>query len=164
MVIARLESLIAGADMDDAVCRAAAYAEAGADALLIHSKRQTPDEIQGFCKRMRQTKYRLPILAVPTTYCATTSQTLQDMGISGVIYANQAMRVSVSAITRLLAGLSRDGSTAAVEPDMTPVTELFALVEDESLGDRPWTGYAEESVRRADVALKNTSVTRTAEA
>lgn len=162
MVIARLESLIAGADMDDAVRRAAAYAEAGADALLIHSKQRTAVEIQGFCERMRETKYRLPILAVPTTYSATSSRALQEIGVSGVIYANQPMRASVSAMKRLLADLSREGSTEAMEPEMAPVSELFALVEEKGLDGTPWAAYAEESVRRAETALDDIRVTGTA--
>jgi phosphoenolpyruvate phosphomutase len=164
MVIARLESLIAGTDMDDAVHRAAAYAEAGADALLIHSKRPTPHEIEQFCAHMRETKYRLPILAVPTTYCATSSRALAAMGVSAVIYANQAMRASVSAMVQMLNDLSREDSTVALEERITPVKELFALVEDETLGDSPWVQYAEESLRRATLALDGIRVTRTTSA
>lgn len=160
VVIARLESLIAGVGMKDALRRAAAYAEAGADALLIHSRQTSPDEIEQFCAHMRQTKYRLPILAVPTTYCTTGAQTLAAMGVSAVIYANQAMRASVAAMTQLLDDLSRDGSTAALEERIAPVKELFALVEDETLGDSPWVQYAEESLRRADAALDGIRVTR----
>jgi phosphoenolpyruvate phosphomutase len=164
IVIARLESLIAGVGMKDALRRAAAYAEAGADALLIHSRESTPHEIDQFCAHMRQTKYRLPILAVPTTYCRTDSRALAAMGVSAVIYANQAMRASVAAMTQMLSDLSRDGSTAALEEHIAPVKELFALVEDETIGDSPWVQYAEESLRRADVALDGIRVTRTASA
>jgi hypothetical protein len=74
------------------------------------------------------------------------------------------MRASVAAMTQMLNNLDRDGSTAALEAQIAPVKDLFALVEDDAIGDRPWGEYAEEALRRADAALSGIRVTRTTNA
>jgi phosphoenolpyruvate phosphomutase len=135
VVIARLESLIAGESMHDAVSRALLYAKAGADAILIHSRLKTPEEIGGFCAQSRAAGLDLPLFAVPTTYYRTSAQELFGMGITGVIYANQLIRGSVSAMRRVLSGLADKGSTSAVEPEIATIGELFDLVNTDEITD-----------------------------
>ncbi|GAA0549521.1 hypothetical protein GCM10010172_34450 [Paractinoplanes ferrugineus] len=141
MVIARLESLIAGAGMDDALSRAELYHEAGADALLIHSRAAHAGEIRGFCERWQQTGRGAPVFCVPTTYADVTARELSAMGISGIIYANQAIRASTKAVTETLASIAKHDSSAEVESSMTTLGELFELVGmNDVLGDTPWEG------------------------
>ena len=88
MIIARIESLITGAGVDDAIERAKAYIEAGADGIMIHSKDKNIDEIREFCNQYSNLNYKVPLVAVPTSYCHVTEDELMEMGIKIVIYAN----------------------------------------------------------------------------
>jgi phosphoenolpyruvate phosphomutase len=124
LVIARTESFIAGRDLDEALTRAHAYADAGADALLIHSKQREPDEVFDFA---RAWKNRLPLVAVPTTYFRTRTRDFEQVGIKAVIYANHAMRAAVKAMTETLAAIHMTGSTESIENQIAPVSELFDL-------------------------------------
>ena len=139
VVVARIESLIVGAPMSDALARAERYHDAGADAILIHSRSASPDEIQEFCAAWQGTGRKLPVFAIPTTYYNVTSQQLADMGIAGVIYANQTIRVAARALQDLLVTLSERGSSASAEPSMTALGDLFDLVGTNAMiGDQPW--------------------------
>jgi phosphoenolpyruvate phosphomutase len=125
VVIARVEALIAGLDVDCALERACAYADAGADAILIHSKARTPDEILSF---INQWDGRAPLVLVPTTYPSLGLETLEALEkVRIVIYANQALRAGISAMRTVLATIRRTGSTIAVENGIAPVREVFAL-------------------------------------
>jgi phosphoenolpyruvate phosphomutase len=135
MMIARLESLIAGVGMADAVERALLYARAGADAILIHSKRNTSEEIAQFAERSREAGLALPLFAVPTTYHTATVQQLHALGITGMIYANQLIRGSVTAMEKVLRSLADTGRTSASEQEIASVKELFDLVDTDSLDD-----------------------------
>jgi phosphoenolpyruvate phosphomutase len=138
MVIARLESLIAGSTMEDAMERARLYADAGADALLIHSKRDTPDEVRKFCALAAADGIGLPIFVVPTTYHSVTASELHSMGVSGIIYANQLIRSSVKAMREVLELLAAEGRTTGTEGTIATVKELFDLVDTDALEtDRP---------------------------
>lgn len=131
-VIARLESLIVGAGLDDAVRRACSYRDAGADALLIHSKASTAHEIRDFCLEAQLAGIRLPILAIPTTYHSVTAVELARLGVSGVVYANQLLRASIAAMEHVLRALDEHDSTSPVEPGIVPMDELFALIDRDS--------------------------------
>ena len=91
MIAARCESLILGHGQEEALRRAGAYVEAGADAILIHSKSQSPDEVFAFCERYRESRelFLVPLIVVPSTYAQVTERELRDRGIRMVIYANQ---------------------------------------------------------------------------
>ena len=141
MVIARLESLIAGAGMEDAMTRAELYCQAGADALLIHSRLADSSEVAEFCSAHHERAPHVPIFTVPTTYYRTSGTQLSDLGAAGAIYANQVIRAAVSGIQRMLDSLITTDSTAAMEKDITAVSELFDLVGVGNLiGDEPWDG------------------------
>lgn len=124
VVIARTEAFIAGEGLEIALERAHAYAEAGADAILIHSKESTAGEIASF---MEQWTLPTPIVAVPTTYSSTTVQDLHKLGVKVVIYANQGLRAAVKAIQSALLGIIESGHAFGIEEQMVSVQEIFAL-------------------------------------
>jgi phosphoenolpyruvate phosphomutase len=148
VVIARLESLIAGAGMDDAMSRAERYHDAGADAVLIHSRASDAGEIGEFCARWQQTGRQVPVLCVPTTYAGVTARELGEMGISGVIYANQAIRASTKAVIEVLAAIAKHDSSSPIESSLTSLSELFELTGmNDVLDDTPWQGVAGSASR-----------------
>ena len=124
VVIARTESLIAGLTVDDALERAHAYVDAGADAVLIHSKSTRPDEVIDFGRRWGG---RAPLVAVPTTYFQVTQTQLADAGITTVIYANQAIRASVHAMRHVLATIDGNETGSVVESAISTMADLFEL-------------------------------------
>lgn len=124
MVIARIEALIAGWGMEEALKRAHAYTEAGADGLVIHSKTNTPDEIFEFAKRYQG---GLPLVAIPTMYYNVTADQLASQGFKIVIYANQGLRASIRAMQEVFKSIHETGSTAAVEDRITSMKEVFEL-------------------------------------
>ena len=94
MIIARIESLILGKTVEDALARANAYSKAGADAILIHSKEKSPSEIFKFTKKWNKSKNFKPIVVVPSTYSTTKEKELSKNGVKIVIYANHLLRAS----------------------------------------------------------------------
>ena len=123
-IVARVEALIAGWGMDEALRRAEAYREAGADAILIHSKKDSADEITGFCEAWEN---RAPVVIVPTMYHRTPTQSFRDAGVSMVIWANHNMRAAVSAMRQVSKAIRESESLVAVEDEIAPVREVFAL-------------------------------------
>ena len=125
VVIARTEALIAGLGLDEALRRGAAYAEAGADLLLVHSKQKTPDEIVAFTERWPGT---IPITLVPTAYPDLTEEKIRALGkISIVIYANHAIRAAVTAMREAFAQIRRDGGIHNVDRQIASVEDIFDL-------------------------------------
>lgn len=124
MVIARVESLIAGKGIDDAVNRANAYVKAGADAILIHSKKDTPQEIFEFCQSF---KANVPIVVVPTTYYKVTSQELSEAGINAIIYANHGIRSAYSAMKKSFLSILEKDSTMEIEQNIASMQSIFEL-------------------------------------
>ncbi|MFN8429645.1 MAG: phosphoenolpyruvate mutase [Spirosomataceae bacterium] len=100
MIIARIESLILGKGLGDAILRAKAYIKAGADGIMIHSREKTFDEIKNFCDEYNKFETRVPLVAVPSSYDQTYEQELIDAGINIVIYANQLLRSSYPAMLK----------------------------------------------------------------
>ena len=123
-IVARIEALIAGWGMDEALRRAEAYHAAGADAVLIHSKKESADEITGFCASWGE---RAPVVIVPTMYHRTPTQTFRDAGVSMVIWANHNMRAAVSAMRQVSRAVRESESLAGVEGEIAPVREVFEL-------------------------------------
>ena len=124
VVVARTEALIAGLGLAEALARAEAYVDAGADAVLVHSKAPTFDEVARF---LRGWSRRVPVLCVPTTYAATPPETFAAAGVSGVIWANQLMRAAVDAMQRTAREIVRARNAAGVEHRIAPVPELWRL-------------------------------------
>ncbi|MBA2673057.1 MAG: phosphoenolpyruvate mutase [Ramlibacter sp.] len=123
-VIARTETLIAGRGMEEALERAERYREAGADAILIHSKRKTADEVLEFARRWER---RSPLVVVPTMYYRTPASAFRDAGISCVIWANHSLRSSISAMRRTTSAIMRNESVAPIEEDIASLDEVFNL-------------------------------------
>jgi len=124
IIIARVEALISGAGMKEAIKRANAYEHAGADAILIHSKQKTPDEIFEFVDSW---KGSAPIVVVPTTYDSVKISELESHKIKMVIYANQTLRVAHMAMTRLLKELIKADHISDVKDKMSSVQDIFNL-------------------------------------
>jgi phosphoenolpyruvate phosphomutase len=128
VVIARVEALIAGHGVEAAIERASAYAEAGADAILIHSKDKTLTEITDFLDAWHGTGIDKPLVAVPTLFPDYTADELHQKGFSMVILANQPMRAAVKAMEDTLEILDKERKPAAADPSIASVNHIFDLV------------------------------------
>jgi len=126
MIIARVEALIAGLGIDEALKRASAYEKAGADAILIHSKMKTPDEIFNFCDKWNS---EIPLITIPTSYPSVTLKELTEHNVKMVIYANQTLRVAYTAISNLLQQISNAESLDQVKEKISSMEEIFKLQE-----------------------------------
>lgn len=129
MIIARTEALIAGAGVAAALERAHAYADAGADAVLVHSKAHTSAEIEEFMSAWEQ---RVPVVIVPTTYYTWSASHAAAAGVSVVIYANHGLRASVSAMRKAFTRIRNEGTSESLEPEIATVKEIFDLQELDS--------------------------------
>lgn len=126
VVVARLEALIVGAGMAEALHRAECFEASGADVLLVHSRAATPHEVTEFCS---QYAGQLPIVVIPTMYPQTTCDELAAAGVSMVIYANQGMRSAVQAMRKTFHSIIAHGRTLNVEDHLSSVDELLALTD-----------------------------------
>lgn len=123
-VVARVESLIAGWELDEALRRAEAYYSAGADAILMHSKLKTADQILDF---MRAWEHKCPVVIVPTTYYNTPTSAYEEAGVSLVIWANHLLRASIKAMQQTAAQIYQERSLSTVEGQVVTVKEIFRL-------------------------------------
>ena len=132
LIIARLESLIAGAGLEDALARAEQYILAGADGIMVHSNKGEPDEVFAFAEAygpLCQRLGRRPLLmCIPTTYNQVTDEEFASRGFNIVIYANHLLRAAQKAMADTAEQILSTGSTSAVEPDLASLQELFAVV------------------------------------
>ena len=126
LIIARIEALISGLGVKEALKRADAYEAAGADAILIHSKQKTPEEIFEFTDSWKGT---IPIVAIPTTYDSVKLNELQEHKIKMVIYANQTLRVAYTAMENLLKEMMMTEKISDVKQPMSNMNEIFELQE-----------------------------------
>eukprot|EP01135_Chromosphaera_perkinsii_P010634 Nk52_evm34s2192 gene=Nk52_evmTU34s2192 len=129
-VVARVEAFIAGWGLDEAIKRATAYADAGADAILMHSKKADPSDIEAF---MGAWDNRAPVIIVPTKYYTVPTQHFKDIGVSTIIWANHNMRACVSALQQTSKDIFERQSLTGVEPNIAPVKEVFRLQGDAEL-------------------------------
>jgi phosphonopyruvate hydrolase len=128
LVVARTEALIAGLGEDEALRRGAAYVEAGADAVLIHSKQKMPDEILSFCKAWPG---QVPLVLVPTSYPQLSFADVAALGKVGlIICGNHAIRAAVAAMRSTFARIIAEGGIAGVEREIASVADVFALQGD----------------------------------
>lgn len=130
MIIARCESLIAGAGEDDAIARCKAYCEAGADGIMIHSKSKTPDEIVSFVKRFRtEVSADKPIVVVPSTYAQVTEGELAKIGVNIVIYANQLLRAAYPAMKTCAERILNCARAQEASQELCmPIKEIVGLI------------------------------------
>lgn len=123
-VVARVEALIAACGMEEALKRAQAYRDSGADAILIHSKNNNPSEVFEFARAWNR---RAPLIIVPTMYYSTPTQQFRSHGISAVIWANHLLRAATVAMQQTAAAIYKDETPMGVEDRIAPVKEIFRL-------------------------------------
>jgi len=126
LIIARIEALISGLGIKEALKRADAYQAAGADAILIHSKQKTPDEIFEFTDSWKGT---VPIVVVPTTYDNVKLNELIEHKVKMIIYANQTLRASYTAMENLLKEIMSSEKISEIKQPMSNMNEIFELQE-----------------------------------
>jgi len=129
-IVARVEAFIAGWGLDEVLKRSHAYADAGADAILMHSKLADPSEIKLF---MENWNNKTPVIIVPTKYYTTPTDDFRDWGVSTIIWANHNVRASVKAIQDTCATIYNEQSLVNVEPKVVSVKEIFRLQRDHEL-------------------------------
>src|ERR1700753_1091805 len=149
-IVARVEALIAGWGMEEALRRAEAYRRAGADAILIHSKRSKPDEILTFA---REWAGRLPLVIVPTRYYSTPTEVFRKAGISMVIWANHLVRATTAAMQSVAKEIQTNETLVNVEDRVASVNEIFRLqdADEYTAAERLYLSASESS--RAAVVL-----------
>jgi len=123
-VVARVEAFIAGWGLKEALKRAEAYRRAGADAILVHSKKNNPLDIEVF---MKEWGNRHPVVIVPTKYYSTPTDRFRELGISLVIWANHLMRSSIRAMQETANSIARTETLISIEDKIVPVSEIFRL-------------------------------------
>ncbi len=128
MIIARIESLILKNGIDDALRRARAYIEAGTDGVMIHSKEKTPKEIFEFCKEYKKFKYKVPLVAVPSTYSSVKEGELVKAGFRIVIYANQLIRSAYPAMVKVAETILKNGRAQEADKYCLPISEVIKLI------------------------------------
>jgi phosphoenolpyruvate phosphomutase len=122
IVVARTESLVVGSDVREALVRSAAYAEAGADAVFIHSKSRSASEVLQFARAWNS---RVPLIIAPTTYSHINDADIAGLGIKIVIASNQLLRAAMGAMEKIALKILRNRSVALDTPTVDDIFELF---------------------------------------
>ncbi len=130
MIIARIESLILERGMEDALTRAKAFVEAGADGIMIHSRRKEPDEIFEFCDKFREFDKTTPIVVVPTSFNTVTEEELSAHGVNIVIYANQLMRAAFPAMKKTAELILSSHRALEADEMLMPFKEIITLINE----------------------------------
>lgn len=130
MIIARIESLILEKGMEDAMERAGAYVEAGADGIMIHSRREEPDEIVEFCDRFREENRKTPIVVVPSSFNVITEAELAEHGVNIVIYANQLTRSAFPAMQKTAEDILKYHRAKEVDDRLMPIKQIISLIDE----------------------------------
>lgn len=128
MIIARVESLILDKGVDDAMERAEAYLEAGADGIMIHSRQKTPDEIFEFCERYSKLANRKTLVAVPSSYNTVTEEELAARGVNVVIYANHLLRSAYPAMINTAKSILTYQRSAECDKQLLPIKDILDLI------------------------------------
>ena len=130
MIIARIESLILEKGMDDALERAFAYVKAGADGIVIHSRRKEPDEIIEFCDEFRKTDKNTVLVVIPTSFDIITEEELALHGVNIVIYANQLIRSAFPAMKKTAEDILKYHRAKEVDERLMPVKQIITLIDE----------------------------------
>lgn len=130
MIIARIESLILEKGMEDALNRAFAYTEAGADGIMIHSRRKSPDEIVEFCRKFREKDAETPIVVVPTSFNSITEEELAKAGVNIVIYANQLTRSAFPAMQETAVTILKNHRAMEADAKLMPFKDIIRLIDE----------------------------------
>ena len=129
LIIARIESFIFNKGLKDALLRAEMYSKAGADAIMIHSKEKTANEVFKFSKSFIKSKFFKPLVAVPSTYSGTTEDQLKKNGFSIVIYANQMLRASYPAMKNAAIEILKNKRAKEIDKKINPIKEIISLID-----------------------------------
>ena len=129
MVIARIESFILSKGIDDALKRAEIYSKAGADAILIHSKNKSPNEIFRFANKFRKSKNFIPLVSVPSTYSKVYEEDLIKNGFKLVIYANQLLRAAYPAMLNTAKTILENSRAYEADKKITSIEEIISLIK-----------------------------------
>lgn len=129
MIIARIESLILEQGMEDALNRARAYVDAGADGIMIHSRKKEPDEIIQFCDTFRNENKETPIVVVPSSYNTITEEELAAHGVNIVIYANQLTRSAFPAMEQTAIDILKYHRAKEVDDRLMPISQILTLID-----------------------------------
>ena len=130
MIIARIESLILEKGMEDALQRARAFVKAGADGIMIHSRKKDPAEILEFCDRLREEDKTTPIVVVPSSFNTITEEELASHGVNIVIYANQLTRSAFPAMQKTAEDILRYHRAKEVDDRLMPIKQIITLIDE----------------------------------
>ncbi|MDY6357768.1 MAG: phosphoenolpyruvate mutase [Catonella sp.] len=130
MIIARIESLILEQGMDDALKRAFAFRDAGADGIMIHSRKKDPAEILEFCDKFRAEDKATPLVAVPSSYNIITEAELSAHGVNIVIYANQLIRAAFPAMENTAKSILLHHRAYEVDNELLPIKDVIRLIDE----------------------------------
>ena len=130
MIIARIESLILEKGMEDALERARAFVKAGADGIMIHSRKKDPAEILEFCDKFRSEDKDTPIVVVPSSFNTITEQELSEHGVNIVIYANQLTRAAFPAMQKTAEDILRYHRAKEVDDRLLPIKQIITLIDE----------------------------------
>lgn len=128
MIIARIESLILDKGMEDALKRAFAYIDAGADGIMIHSRKKDPTEIINFVKGFREKDKNTPIVVVPTSFNTVTIDEFSEMGVNIVIYANHMLRAAYPGMMKVAKSILKHKRSLEAEPDCMSIKAILELI------------------------------------
>ena len=131
MIIARIESLILKQGMDDAIERAKAFIDAGADGIMIHSREKEPDEIFEFCDKFNEFAPNVPLVVVPTSFNKVYEEEFAKKGVNIVIYANHLIRSAYPAMMETAEEILKNNRCAEVDDKCLPIKEILTLIPDE---------------------------------
>ena len=130
MIIARIESLILEQGMEDALTRADAYVKAGADGIMIHSRKKDPKEILEFCDKFREKDKTTPIVVVPSSFNTITNEELASHGVNIVIYANQLTRAAFPAMQQTAIDILKYHRAKEVDDRLLPIKNIITLIDE----------------------------------
>lgn len=130
MIIARIESLILERGMEDALTRARAYVKAGADGIMIHSRKKDPAEIFEFCDKFRKEDKETPIVVVPTSFNSVTEEELAGHGVNIVIYANQLTRSAFPAMRNTAEEILKNHRALEADDKLMPFRDIITLIDE----------------------------------
>lgn len=130
MIIARIESLILEQGMADALKRAFAFRDAGADGIMIHSRKKEPDEILEFCNKFRQEDKETPLIVVPSSYNTITEEDLIENGVNIVIYANQLLRAAFPAMQNAALNILKNHRAHEIDEELLSIKDIITLIDE----------------------------------
>ncbi|MCI9359733.1 MAG: phosphoenolpyruvate mutase [Hungatella sp.] len=130
MIIARIESLILECGMEDALDRARAFVAAGADGIMIHSRKKEPDEILEFCDRFRLEDKDTPVVVVPSSFNTITEEELAEHGVNICIYANQLLRAAFPAMENAAKSILKHHRAKEIDSELMPIKQIITLIDE----------------------------------